>query len=1139
MKKKKKQILTAVLAVIMALLLLPTQMRAGMGPSPMTERTATIGDATFSDAEKENLVSRQETEGMEQQEELQQEKMPVMLAKKAASDFVSPWNLSAGRGSTGANSEGWWQGVHGAILASGITPGVRTGSGHKDPFAIDCSTYFSALANGTHGGTYPGFPSGQSGYTGWIYSSYLNPALGKCQLIATGYAGYQNQPPVGADNFLNGNLRNGDVLLFTDQNGVSKHIAIACSGGLVYDDGSGYNKWNSFYNYMGWLRSGSFASARSAAPYWQAYRPVVKPNHEPYRAGLAIRKTDMNGKLILDPATFHIQGPDGFAKDVTTGTPGTDGIAEKGMIWVGGLKPGTYQIQETKAPAGCQKTDQVFRVTLADPQENVVYRDGVDYTGVFCAADYRKYYASEMGNMSDSDLLNHYLTYVVAGKEERRGASFFNIRAYRANYGNELAQHGIRSNQAVIRHYIQSGYKEGRRPLFWDEIFSNGAGSSIQGVTVQNRTLTEWKGGIAVRKTDLSGNRIRKAGTEFDVYKEDRKTKCGHLVTDEEGYAYMGGLAGGTYYVKETKPPAGYLLNPDFSEGITIETPQSGVYIDGNLDYAGVFGEADYQKLNPDLGQKNGTFVHFLTTTVKGKEKRRGSFDFDITAYRANNPDLAKLSQKDLFRHYLTNGNREGRRTLTWEEIFSSPKGSAFRGTTVQDTEKRYAVALQKRAADGYQEMMEENPEKYSLEGAEYGVYTSREDADNDRNEVGTLVTDENGEAEPLEISWEQFGTGTERTFYVKEKTAPAGFRKDSEIYPVTVREENTPQNPAVAEVMDVPEMVKGSIRLVKYFDGKGEDGSEDTPGSGVKFQITRRNKAGDPSEEVREITTDEKGEAKAELEFGDYLLEEIACEGNQGYQLEKPIFFSIRKEGEEILLTDPAAKNPDGKIWNEKDSSISTRAYTEQDNEKMILPEPRQVIRDEVFCRNLASGQRYRLTETLKLVTDAGEISDFQAVDENPVQTEFQTETDYERSRFEGKDTQLVTFTGVDGSQIPENARLVIFSTLEIVEDTDMQKPQWKIFHEDAGNEAQTIYVDRPEGPVTEGTMTEVTTEAAKTENGTTEIPGTEQAEQDTSSEDGNPSTGDRKTVWIAGLLILSGAGIGILAGVKRRRRR
>lgn len=63
----------------------------------------------------------------------------------------------------------------------------------------------------------------------------------------------------------------------------------------------------------------------------------------------------------------------------------------------------------------------------------------------------------------------------------------------------------------------------------------------------------------------------------------------------------------------------------------------------------------------------------------------------------------------------------------------------------------------------------------YSLEGAEFGVYTERECT----NQVGILITDATGSSNTLELD--------EGTVYVKELVAPKGFALSSKIEPVTV----------------------------------------------------------------------------------------------------------------------------------------------------------------------------------------------------------------------------------------------------------------------------------------------------------------------------------------------------------------
>lgn len=63
------------------------------------------------------------------------------------------------------------------------------------------------------------------------------------------------------------------------------------------------------------------------------------------------------------------------------------------------------------------------------------------------------------------------------------------------------------------------------------------------------------------------------------------------------------------------------------------------------------------------------------------------------------------------------------------------------------------------------------NP-NYSLAGAEYGIYKSRDEAKTDRNRLGTFTSNANGDTNELNL--------TKGTYYVKEVKAPKGYKLDN-----------------------------------------------------------------------------------------------------------------------------------------------------------------------------------------------------------------------------------------------------------------------------------------------------------------------------------------------------------------------
>ncbi len=109
----------------------------------------------------------------------------------------------------------------------------------------------------------------------------------------------------------------------------------------------------------------------------------------------------------------------------------------------------------------------------------------------------------------------------------------------------------------------------------------------------------------------------------------------------------------------------------------------------------------------------------------------------------------------------------------------------------------------------------------YSLAGAEYAVYGTYGNAFNDTSRITTITTDANGYG---------IATGlTLGTYYVKEITAPPGYRLDTSIYTVQVN------SPTVATRLSVKDNPGGDPLEVVV---RKKDAEEDVYLSGAKFVV-------------------------------------------------------------------------------------------------------------------------------------------------------------------------------------------------------------------------------------------------------------------------------------------------------------
>ena len=97
------------------------------------------------------------------------------------------------------------------------------------------------------------------------------------------------------------------------------------------------------------------------------------------------------------------------------------------------------------------------------------------------------------------------------------------------------------------------------------------------------------------------------------------------------------------------------------------------------------------------------------------------------------------------------------------------------------DSPRYGTIQIQKSSSQ--EEFTKENP-YYSLKNAEYGVYSTKEDAQKKANAVGILKTDENGKSQSLQLK--------PATYFIREIKAPQGFLMHKEILEVKVESHQT-----------------------------------------------------------------------------------------------------------------------------------------------------------------------------------------------------------------------------------------------------------------------------------------------------------------------------------------------------------
>ncbi|MCD8329922.1 MAG: hypothetical protein LUC27_04425 [Lachnospiraceae bacterium] len=249
-------------------------------------------------------------------------------------------------------------------------------------------------------------------------------------------------------------------------------------------------------------------------------------------------------------------------------------------------------------------------------------------------------------------------------------------------------------------------------------------------------------------------------------------------------------------------------------------------------------------------------------------------------------------------------------------------------------------------ASDDYAKMVVNNP-NYSLEGARYGVYATKANAENEENRLRLLTTDEDGQTNTITMVADSY-TGDETYYtagqkfvvgdvlYVKELVAPSGYQLDTTVYKVTLTNGDNE-----LEVEDVPIYATVSVQKADKAYLEGEISADDIADlSNILFRLQYRKVSsfdeaasasntrswGIMTDESGVATFDEEhitsiGASPYELEDGTYViplgyLNVRECDDTYTY-----LYTAYDEEDDGALNT---AYTPSGMTWTVGDKTYS-----------------------------------------------------------------------------------------------------------------------------------------------------------------------------------------------------------------------
>lgn len=352
-------------------------------------------------------------------------------------------------------------------------------------------------------------------------------------------------------------------------------------------------------------------------------------------------------------------------------------------------------------------------------------------------------------------------------------------------------------------------------------------------VTMVNKT---YKGSITIKKLDENDGAL--TGAEFTLLPTN-VTKA----VDENGCVTFSDLTAGTYYIQETKVPYGYGgVSGSVSVTIDENVDVNSINVPGNVSVTGkkitiywknqkVYGSLKVVKYGKDNALLQGAVFEL---SGNGIEKQTATTNNDGVVLFENLP-YGDYTLKET--------------TPPTGYVVSEALSSGVTVTIDSTAEKQ--VSYTNTTQKGKIEIEKKNSSGENLSGAVFGLYTDSAAT----SAIETATSDNNGM-----VVFDGLEAGT---YYVKEITAPTGYKLDSTVYTFVVGEGDEGSEVKWAHIKEISNELKlYKVKLVK----KGDDRNLL---AGAEFTISGNGI-------TQKQTTDTNGEAVfTNIPYGTYTISE------------------------------------------------------------------------------------------------------------------------------------------------------------------------------------------------------------------------------------------------------------------------
>lgn len=557
---------------------------------------------------------------------------------------------------------------------------------------------------------------------------------------------------------------------------------------------------------------------------------------------------------------------------------------ENGNIVIEGLDPGTYTFKETVAPKGYILSEETCEFTLGT--------DG-KVTGKTTLTNERNEFIVTKVNAKTKDPMPNVVFRITdANGKVVEGSPFttdINGRIHLSGF--EFGKYKISEINTP------KGYKKMAAVEF--EINKE---TIKKGLVLENIPVD-----IKLTKTDSKTN-LPVPGAEFEIKKGDAVVAT--LKTDSKGEIDLSFLEAGTYTIRETKAPAGYLL----------DATQKTVVINKNGEVTG-----DMHFVNVQVGGKitkvdalNGEPLEGAIFTFFDQEGNK-VVDFQTDKNGQINPSGLSVGNYTFKETTAPKGYKSSNETY---RVSIMPDGSIIGDTIIKNEPN--IVTLKKV-----------NKEKTGLAGAEFEL------KDENGNVVKTIVSDKNGN---MEIRGLAVGN-----YSLTETKAPKGYIKSDKVYRISVTADG--QVTGDTEIMNEDTFVE----IVK----ENEKGDKL---EGAEFELSEYN-----GKFLAKAKTDKDGKITVRrLPAGKYILKETKAPN--GYVLsDKEYVIEMSEDGKvtgDTTIVNKQAEIVLKKLDKDTKDPLEGAKFTLKSGSKIIDKNIESDRRGEIILKGLTEGN-YTLEET------------------------------------------------------------------------------------------------------------------------------------------------------------------------------